>query len=119
MGMILMSNTETNVSANFRDEQTAYFAAKAGIEEIRDRLRAGANGQLALPTTLGTRWRRAQRDPLRHQRPGQRNVAGRSKLSVAPARQPVAYLFNARLGREVSGLFIAEIRADIGFGVRH
>ena len=33
MGMIIMSNTETNVSANFRDEQTAYFAAKAGIEE--------------------------------------------------------------------------------------
>ena len=33
--------------------------------------------------------------------------------------QPVAYLFNARLGREVSGLFIAEIRADIGLGIRH
>jgi len=53
MGMILMSNTETNVSANFRDEQTAYFAAKAGIEEIRDRLRAGATDSLLLPTTLG------------------------------------------------------------------
>src|SRR6266566_4580763 len=53
MGMILMSNTETNVSANFRDEQTAYFAAKAGIEEVRDRLRAGATDSLLLPTTLG------------------------------------------------------------------
>jgi PilX N-terminal len=54
MGMILMSNTETNVSANFRDEQTAYFAAKAGIEEVRDRLRAGAADSLLLPTTLGS-----------------------------------------------------------------
>jgi Tfp pilus assembly protein PilX len=53
MGMIMMSNTETNVSANFRDEQTAYFASKAGIEEVRDRLRAGAPNSLSasIPTT--------------------------------------------------------------------
>src|SRR5258708_12642949 len=54
MGMILMSNTETNVSANFRDEQTAYFAAKAGIEEERDRLRAGATDTFLLPPPLAT-----------------------------------------------------------------
>src|SRR5712664_1632901 len=54
IGMIIMSNTETNISANFRDEQTAYFAAKAGIEEVRDRLRAGAANSLLLPTTLGS-----------------------------------------------------------------
>ncbi len=53
MGMIIMSNTETNVSANFRDEQTAYFAAKAGIEEVRDRMRSGAANSLNLSTTLG------------------------------------------------------------------
>ena len=53
MGMILMSNTETSISANFRDEQTAYFAAKGGIEEVRDRLRAGATNTLNLTTTLG------------------------------------------------------------------
>jgi len=28
MGMIMMSNTETNVSANFRDEQTAFFCVE-------------------------------------------------------------------------------------------
>jgi type IV pilus assembly PilX-like protein len=39
MGMIVASNSETNISANFRDEQTAFFAARAGIEEVRDRLR--------------------------------------------------------------------------------
>src|SRR5216683_3418393 len=53
MGMILMSNTETNISSNFKDEQTAYFAAKAGIEEVRDRLRAGATNSVNLPATLG------------------------------------------------------------------
>src|SRR5260370_20294734 len=54
IGMIIMSNTETNVSSNFRDEQTAYFAAKAGIEEVRGRLRAGAANSLLLPTTLSS-----------------------------------------------------------------
>src|SRR3977135_3077685 len=53
MGMVMMSNTETNVSANFRDEQTAFFASKAGIEEIRDRMRASATDTLGatIPTT--------------------------------------------------------------------
>jgi Tfp pilus assembly protein PilX len=53
MGMIMMSNTETNVSANFRDEQTAFFASKAGIEEVRDRMRSSATNSLSgfLPTT--------------------------------------------------------------------
>ncbi len=54
-GMILLSTTETNISANFRDENLAFFSAKAGIEEARDRMRTGANGTLrtaSLPTTL-------------------------------------------------------------------
>jgi len=53
MGMIFMTNSETNVSANFRDEQTAFFASKAGIEEVRDRLRAGASNSLSatIPVT--------------------------------------------------------------------
>jgi Tfp pilus assembly protein PilX len=53
MGMLMMSNTETNVSANFRDEQTAFFASKAGVEEVRDRMRPNATNSLSgnLPTT--------------------------------------------------------------------
>jgi Tfp pilus assembly protein PilX len=53
MGMIMMSNTETNISANFRDEQTAYFGSKAGIEEVRDRMRSSATNSLSsnIPTT--------------------------------------------------------------------
>jgi len=54
MGMFIMSNTETNVSANFRDEQTAYFSSKAGIEEVRDRLRPNATNSLDPSTSLGT-----------------------------------------------------------------
>jgi PilX N-terminal len=46
-GLVLMSNSETNVSANFRDEQTAFFGAKGGIEEARDRLRGGATNSLS------------------------------------------------------------------------
>ncbi len=65
-GMVALTNTDTSISANFRDEQTAYFAAKAGIEEARDRFRGGltapntlmgnaffATGNLALPGEAG------------------------------------------------------------------
>jgi Tfp pilus assembly protein PilX len=54
MGMVMMSNTETNVSANFRDQQTAFFAARAGLEEVRDRMRTGAPNSLNanLPSAL-------------------------------------------------------------------
>jgi hypothetical protein len=45
-GMMILSTTETSISANFRDEQTAFFASKAGIEEARDRLRIGATNTL-------------------------------------------------------------------------
>jgi hypothetical protein len=53
-GLALMSNSETATSANFRDEQTAFFGAKGGIEEVRDRFRAAAPNSLAanLPTVV-------------------------------------------------------------------
>src|SRR5260221_3853346 len=53
-GIIILSNTETNTSTNFKDEQRAYFSAKAGIEEARDRLRTAATNTIAasLPTVL-------------------------------------------------------------------
>jgi type II secretory pathway pseudopilin PulG len=38
IGMMYTSTTETAVSGNFKAEETAYFAARAGIEEARDRL---------------------------------------------------------------------------------
>jgi len=36
--LILLSGTETNVNANYRSEEVAFFAAKAGIYEALDRL---------------------------------------------------------------------------------
>jgi Tfp pilus assembly protein PilX len=53
-GMIMLTNTETNTSSNFRDEQTALFGAKAGIEETRDRFRSVATNSLSasLPAAL-------------------------------------------------------------------
>jgi hypothetical protein len=49
VGMLMLTNTDTNISTNFRDEQTAFFAAKAGLEEVRDRMRINA-----LDPTAGT-----------------------------------------------------------------
>ncbi|MGE5083479.1 MAG: PilX N-terminal domain-containing pilus assembly protein, partial [Acidobacteriota bacterium] len=53
-GMIMLTMTDTTISGNFRDEQKAFFGAKAGIEEIRDRFRNGAADSLAgsLPPAL-------------------------------------------------------------------
>ena len=34
--------SETSISSNFRDEQTAFFSARGGIEEVRDRMRQAA-----------------------------------------------------------------------------
>ena len=57
VSLIFMSNTETVVNANYREEQIAYFAAKAGIEEARARLMASdpnpITPSLTAPTTAG------------------------------------------------------------------
>jgi hypothetical protein len=51
-GMLMLTNTDTNISANFRDEQTAFFAAKAGLEEVRDRIRINAGTGITLSGLL-------------------------------------------------------------------
>jgi Tfp pilus assembly protein PilX len=50
-GMISLSNTEINVDSNYRDEQVALLAAKAGLEEARDRL-LGLNPNPITPPTV-------------------------------------------------------------------
>jgi Tfp pilus assembly protein PilX len=51
-GIIILTNTETNTSSNFKDEQRAFFSAKSGIEEARDRLRKNiASYTITRPTT--------------------------------------------------------------------
>ena len=54
VGMILASDTESSISSNFRNEQTAFFSARGGVEEVRDRLRSNATNSLSasLPTNL-------------------------------------------------------------------
>lgn len=53
VGLMVSSNTETSISANFRDEQVAFFSARGGLDEVRDRMRLGTpnslNGSLPLP----------------------------------------------------------------------
>ncbi len=38
VGMMYMSTTEASINANFKAEETQYFAARAGVEEVRDRM---------------------------------------------------------------------------------
>ena len=54
--ILILGNTETSTSSNFSDEQRAFFSAKAGIEEARDRLVSSYTTSgyplTTLPTTL-------------------------------------------------------------------
>ncbi len=43
MGLIFMADTETAINGNYRDEQKAYFAAMAGLQEARVRLMTGVS----------------------------------------------------------------------------
>lgn len=40
LGMIYMSTTETSINGNYKDTQTSFFAMRAGLEEMRDRMRS-------------------------------------------------------------------------------
>src|SRR5438874_13499883 len=59
IGMMYMSSTETSISSNFKAEETAYFAARGGIEEVRDRMLLSNPNTInallppGLPTTTG------------------------------------------------------------------
>jgi hypothetical protein len=52
MGMIYMANTETTVNANYKDTQLAFFSMRAGLEEMRDRMRLSAPFPVTLPTAV-------------------------------------------------------------------
>lgn len=51
-GMIIASNSEVTIDANYKDEQVALFAAKAGLEEARDRMLTSNANPLTLPCAL-------------------------------------------------------------------
>jgi Tfp pilus assembly protein PilX len=44
VGLVYMTSIETRVNSNYRSEQVAYFAAKAGMEEARDRMMLNGSG---------------------------------------------------------------------------
>src|SRR5258708_20667054 len=51
VSLVFMTNTETSVNSNYRLERVSSFAAKAGMEEVRDRMPIlSTNAQL--PVTL-------------------------------------------------------------------
>jgi hypothetical protein len=51
-GMMIYSTSEVKVDANYRDEQVALFAAKAGLEEARDRMLSNNANPITLPTIV-------------------------------------------------------------------
>ena len=50
--MMYMADTETSINSNYRDEQTAYYAAQAGLEEGRDRMRSNAGTGITISASL-------------------------------------------------------------------
>jgi hypothetical protein len=51
--MMYMAATESSINSNFKSEETQYFAARAGIQEIRDRMIPGAAPYSINGTTAG------------------------------------------------------------------
>ena len=52
LAMMYMTDTETGVNSNFRSEQQAYYASKAGLEEARDRLRTNIPTAITPPIVM-------------------------------------------------------------------
>lgn len=52
LGMVYMSNTETAINGNYRDSQLAFYAMRAGLEEVRDRMRSNSPWTLTLPSAM-------------------------------------------------------------------
>jgi|SRR5579859_15384 len=54
IGLMYVADTDTAINFNYRREQQSFFAAKAGIEEVRDRMRRTNPNSLDLSPTAGT-----------------------------------------------------------------
>ncbi|MGH9579734.1 MAG: PilX N-terminal domain-containing pilus assembly protein [Terriglobales bacterium] len=58
-GLMYMADTETSINTNYRDAQKSYFAAQAGLQEVRERMVSSATGPhlivgpAGLPPTAG------------------------------------------------------------------
>src|SRR6058998_4122250 len=58
LGMMYSTNMETAINSNYRDKQDAMYAAMAGLQEARDRLRPSdplqtmPAGRIAAPAAL-------------------------------------------------------------------
>ena len=47
--MMFQTDTETAINSNFRDQQAAYYAAAAGLEEARDRMDSLSAAPISAP----------------------------------------------------------------------
>src|SRR5437764_6696557 len=54
LGMMYSTNMETSINGNYRDKQSAFYAALAGLQEGRDRLNGNTTEHITLPAGLPT-----------------------------------------------------------------
>jgi hypothetical protein len=47
-----MTDTETLINANYKDTQVSFFAMRAGLEEMRDRMRSNSIAPVTLPAAM-------------------------------------------------------------------
>src|SRR5438552_6153577 len=55
LGMMYSTNMESSINSNYRDKQTAFYAALAGLQEARDRIQPATHNIVAptqLPSTM-------------------------------------------------------------------
>src|SRR5947208_10042527 len=51
LGMMYSTNMESSINSNYRDKQTAFYAALGGLQEARDRIQPATHNIVA-PTQL-------------------------------------------------------------------
>src|SRR2546421_8092933 len=52
LGMMYSTNMETAINGNYRDKQSAFYAALAGLQEARERIRTSGQTYAITPPTL-------------------------------------------------------------------
>lgn len=107
VGLMYMSSTDTQINSNFRAEQGAYFAARAGLEEMRDRMATyNANTiYTQLPTVAPTTTSAASIIYLVNEG----NKAG----SVSPWSTSNAYMDTELCHEGFSGLGLSSLSPDV------
>src|SRR5439155_17480623 len=63
VGLMYMTNSETQINANYKDSEQAYFAALGGLQNVRERMSPASTGAHAIGPASTPRPHRSPASP--------------------------------------------------------